>query len=62
MAYFCSNLVSNMVYYRKIAFDEKKDPKALMAIQFFGKEEIAKCDNINVEIQNLVYSIKKVAK
>jgi hypothetical protein len=45
-----------------MAFDKKKDPKALIAIQFFGKDEISKCDNINVEIQNLVYTIKKVTK
>ncbi len=59
MAYFCSNLISNMVFYRKIAFEKNKDPKSLMGIQFFGKEEIAACEKVNVEIQNLTYSIKK---
>lgn len=60
MTYFCSNLISNMVYYRKMAFDTKKDPKSKLAIAFFGKEQISECDKVNVEIQNLTYTIKKV--
>lgn len=60
MTYFCSNLISNMVYYRKMAFDSKKDPKSQIAIAFFGKEQISECHKINVEIQNLVYTVKKV--
>lgn len=62
MTYFCSNLISNMIYYRKMAFDNKKDPKSQMAMVFFGKEQVSDCDKINVELQNLVYSIKKVVK
>lgn len=34
MTYFCSNLISNMIYYRKMAFDNKKDPKSQMAMVF----------------------------
>ena len=62
MTYFCSNLISNMVYYRKLAFEIKKDPKALMALAFFGKEQVSACNKINVELQNLEYTVKKVSK
>lgn len=62
MTYFCSNLISNMVYYRKMAFETKKDPKAQMALAFFGKEQVSACNKINVELQNLEYTVKKVSK
>lgn len=61
MTHFCSNLISNMVYYRKMAFDIKKDPKSQMAMVFFGKEQVSDCDKINVELQNLEYTVKKVS-
>ena len=60
MACFCSNLISNMVYYRKLAFDKKKDPKLKMALAFFGRDQISEADKINVEIQNLIYTVKKL--
>ena len=60
MTYFCSNAISNMVYHRKIAFEKNKDPKALMAIQFFGKEEVTACEKVNVEIQDLIFSAKRI--
>ena len=60
MTYFCSNLISNMVYYRKMAFDRKKDAKSQIAIALFGKDQISSCNKMNVEIQNLVYTVKKV--
>ena len=61
MAYFCSNLISNMIYYRREAFDTKKDPKALMGLQFFSEEAINNCYKTTVEVQDLVYTIKKIS-
>ena len=62
MTYFCSNLISNMIYYRKMAFETKKDPKAQMALAFFGKDQVSDCDKVNVELQNLEYTVKKVVE
>ena len=60
MTYFCSNLISNIVYYRKIAFDTKKDLKGQVVVKFFGKDQVISSNKINVALQNLVYSVKKV--
>jgi hypothetical protein len=62
MTYFCSNLISNMVYYRKMSFDNKKDPKSQFALAFFGKDKVSECNKINVELQNMVYTVTKVTK
>lgn len=62
MTLFCSNLIHHLVYYRRVALKfakdvEKNDP---VLITTFGKEPIDKCNKVNVQVQDLVHSIKKV--
>jgi hypothetical protein len=35
------------------------DQKSQMAIAFFGKDQVSDCNKINVELQNLSYTVKK---
>jgi hypothetical protein len=62
MTYFCSNLIDQLIEFRKIIFDSNKNKKIdeKCRITFFGKEPIEKCAKINASIQDLVYNIKKV--
>jgi hypothetical protein len=62
MTYFCSNLISNLVFTRQVSMykEQKIKEKKQMAVAFFGKKEIEDCNKMNVEIQDLVYSIKRV--
>jgi hypothetical protein len=61
MISFCSNLIEHMIKYRKIVFDPDKEKKAnqQVAIKFFAKEPIDDCRKVNVNIQNLVYTVSK---
>lgn len=61
MIRFCSNLISHMILTRKVAFYrneyiKKTDP---IAIGFFGKSEIMACNKVNVEIQDLIFTINR---
>jgi hypothetical protein len=61
---FCSNMISNMIYTRKVSFYNeqfvKKNQK--IAIAFFGKKEIDDCNKINVEIQDIIFTTRKNVK
>ena len=60
MTLFCSNLIHHMIFYRKIGFDrERKNPQEQIPITMFGKEPIEKCNKINVDIQDLEYTVKR---
>ncbi|MCB0538991.1 MAG: hypothetical protein KDE33_15875 [Bacteroidetes bacterium] len=61
MTYFCSNLIGHLIKFREIAFDKNKDKKKdeRFPITFFGKEPIEKCTKINVEVQDIKYTIKR---
>src|SRR5690606_8817587 len=54
MTNFCSNMVSNIIFYRNIAMYPNDAAKKWdkIPILFFGKKEIEDCNNINVKIQN----------
>lgn len=67
MTLFCSNLISHMIFYRKIAMnkDKQKDgdkQKDQIAVTFFGKEPIEKCNQVNVKIQDIVHTITRIKK
>lgn len=61
MTYFCSNLIGQLIRFREIAFDKDKDKKKgeRFPIPFFGKEPIEKCDKSNVDVQEIVFTVKK---
>jgi len=60
MIMFCSNLIHLMIEYRKISMDKNKGDKKKekFPIIFFGRNEIDECNKTNVEIQDLVYTMK----
>lgn len=60
MAYFCSNLIFNMVYYRRLYFYKESIKDDKIPILMFGKDEIEKCNNTNVEIQDLFWTERRV--
>ena len=62
MTYFCSNLISNLIFTRQVSIykEQKIKENKQMAVAFFGKKEIEDCNKMNVEIQDLVYSVKRV--
>lgn len=62
MTYFCSNMISNIVFNRQIGLykEQLKKEKKQIGIFFFTKERIEDCIKINVEIQDLVFSVKRI--
>ena len=64
MTFFCSNLIHHLVYFRRVSMKFDKDIKKdhTFKIKTFGKEPIDKCNKVNVQIQDLVYSIKRTKK
>jgi len=69
MTLFCSNLINHMMFYRKVSFNKNKEKqkgkeneKEQIAVTFFGKEPIEKCNKVNVEIQDLIHKITRVSK
>lgn len=67
MTLFCSNLIRHMVFYRKISFGKNRENttnknKRRIAVTFFGKEPIERCNKVNVDIQDLMHTIKRVTK
>lgn len=60
MTLFCSHLIRHMIEYRKISLN-KNSPvikNAQIPITFFDKEEIRKCCKVNVQVQDLIYTVK----
>ncbi len=63
MTLFCSNLINHMMFYRKISFNPSKEKQGgQIAVTFFGKEPIEECNKVNVKIQNLVHTVRRVNK
>ncbi|MES2396320.1 MAG: hypothetical protein V4549_09970 [Bacteroidota bacterium] len=64
MTYFCSNLIHHLIFYRRIAmkFEKDKEKFSKIPISMFGKEPIEKCNKINVEVQDLEYTITRTEK
>lgn len=62
MTFFCSNLIFNMVYYRRVAFYKNSIMEKEIPIPMFGKEEIEKCNSTNVKMQDLVYTVRRVVE
>lgn len=62
MTYFCSNMISNMVYYRQVSLykEQKLKENEPIAIAFFGRKEIEGCNKMNVEIQDILYKVRRV--
>lgn len=58
---FCSNMISNMISMRKVSFynDDFVKKGEKIAIGFFGEKEIDDCSKINVEIQDIVFTLSK---
>lgn len=61
---FCSNLIHNMIFYRRIAFkfENDKDRFRQFEVRLFSKEQVDKIRIHNVKIQDLIHTIKKVEK
>jgi len=63
MTLFCSNLISHMIFYRKMSMNKEKEKgNGQIAVRFFGKEPIENCNKVNVEIQDLIHTVKRVSK
>lgn len=61
MTYFCSNLIHNLIYFRKIQHmtdDEIEGDQ--IPIQMFGKKAIDECREANTDWQDLTFTIKKI--
>jgi hypothetical protein len=58
---FCSNMISSIIDTRRVSFYNQKlvEKNEKIAIGFFGKKEIEICNKINVEIQDIVYTVKR---
>jgi len=61
MITFCSNLIHHMIYYRRLAQNLEKDisKKKKVPIPIFGIIPIDECNKSNVEVQDIVYTIKR---
>jgi hypothetical protein len=59
MSYFCSNLIFNMIYYRRVSLCKESIKEKEIPIPIFGIKEVKDCDKINVEIQDLVWTVTK---
>lgn len=64
MINFCSNLIDHMIGSRKVTFNKEwiKDKDFQYPVSFFGKEEIEKCNKINVAIQDLKFTSRRTKK
>lgn len=62
MAIFCSNLIHQLVFYRRVAMGMIKKGEDKIPIIFFGKELVEDCFKINVPIQDIEYTISKNKK
>jgi hypothetical protein len=59
MTMFCSRLIHHLIFYRRMTmkFDKDAEKYPQFPITFFGKEPIAKCDKVNVSIQDIEYTV-----
>ena len=59
MTMFCSRLIYHLIFYRRLTLKFEKDAEKYkkFPITFFGKEPIAKCNKVNVAIQDLEYTM-----
>ena len=59
MTLFCSRLIYHLIFYRRLVFKFEKDVIKYQnfPITFFDKEPIAKCSKINVEVQDIEYTV-----
>ena len=59
MTMFCSRLIYHLIFYRRLTLQFEKDAEKYkqFPITFFGKEPIAKCNKVNVPIQDLEYTM-----
>lgn len=59
MTMFCSRLIYHLIFYRRLVFKFEKDAIKYQKfpITFFGKEPIAKCNKINVAVQDIEYTV-----
>jgi hypothetical protein len=59
MTMFCSRLIYHLIFYRRLTLKFEKDAEKYkqFLITFFGKEPIAKCNKVNVPIQDIEYTI-----
>lgn len=62
MAYFCSNLINNMIYYRRVSMFKEKIEEKEIPIPMYGMDEIENCCKSNVELQDLVWTVTKERK
>ncbi|MGN6618301.1 MAG: hypothetical protein ACTHJ5_14095 [Ilyomonas sp.] len=58
MANFCSDMISQMIFYRRLAKYRESVKLEQIPILFFSKEKIHDCNSANVQIQDLVWSLK----
>lgn len=61
MISFCSNLIHNIINYRRIAINKKNKggKSGLVEVRIFGKDAIERCSKVNVSIQDLVFTYTK---
>ncbi|MGV3686184.1 MAG: hypothetical protein ACO1NS_11195 [Daejeonella sp.] len=61
MTIFCSNLIHNIVFHRRAAMKFESDAEKFteIPILLFGKESIELCHKVNVDVQDIVYTVKK---
>jgi hypothetical protein len=62
MTTFCSNLIKHLIFYRRLGLNLKRDLEKYkqIPIPIFGIDPIDNCNKTNVEIQDIVYSIKRI--
>lgn len=61
MICFCSNLIHQLVYFRKISIRKESETiiNSSVAIKFFSKDAIDKCSKANVQVNDVVYTVRK---
>ena len=59
MSYFCSNLIHNMIYYRRVSMFKESIKEKEVPVPLFGKKEIEEFNKDNVEIKEFVWSLKR---
>lgn len=57
MTILCSNLIKNIIYYRRIFLTDYKPDK--VEIVLFDKEAVEKCSSRNVGVQSFTYTLTK---
>lgn len=62
MTIVCSNFIHQLIYFRRLSYDFDNDTKKKEQIPvfFYSKENLLECNKINVEIQDIIYTVKQV--